>query len=424
VLDYDALVAAHGKARWRDEQRWAAVKLPMRPDGMTALAAEWVRYLCPIVGRTAKVLVADLDNTLWGGVIGEDGAGGVQCSREHSGIAWWNVQRALLDVKQRGILLAIASKNNREDAMEAFAANPEMLLRPADFAAERINWCDKPSSLREIAAELNVGLDSLAFLDDNPAERERVRRELPEVSVLELPADPMGFAPAIRNCPVLERLTISEEDTRRGRYYSEQRDRAAALGSAASVEDFYRSLEQEVEIAPVDSASLTRAAQLTQKTNQFNLTTRRYSEQQIAGFAAAPGCDAYTVRVRDRFGDNGLVGLMLTRGEAGVCSIDTFLLSCRVISRTVETAMLSFLVDEARKRGLTALEGLFRPTAKNGPSADLFRKHGFEHCGSADGGTRWKLDLTSTGVACPDWIRLSFLKGSISSEYALSVSRP
>jgi FkbH-like protein len=399
------------------------VKLPMRPDGMTALAAEWVRYLCPIAGRTVKVLVVDLDNTIWGGVIGEDGVASLQCSREYSGIAWWNVQRALLDIKERGILLAIASKNNREDAMEAFAAHPEMPLQPADFAAERINWCDKPSNLREIAAELNVGLDSLAFVDDNPAERERVRRELPEVAVLELPADPMAFAPAIRDCPVLERLTISEEDTRRSRYYSEQRDRAAALGSAASVEDFYRSLDQEVEIASVESSSLTRAAQLTQKTNQFNLTTRRYSEQQLAEFAAAPGCDAYTVRVRDRFGDNGLVGVMLTRSDAGVCRIETFLLSCRVISRTVETAMLSFLAGKARERGLTVLEGLFRPTAKNGPAADLFRSHGFEHCGSADGGTRWTLDLTSAGVACPDWIRLSVLKGSKASEYAFSVSR-
>jgi FkbH-like protein len=423
VLDYDALVSAHGKVRWRDEQRWATVKLPMRPDAMPVLAAEWVRYLCPIAGRQAKVLVVDLDNTIWGGVAGEDGAARLQCSREHPGVAWWNVQRALADVKRRGILLAVCSKNHREDALEAFRANSEMLLGPADFAAERINWSDKPSNLREIAAELNVGLDSLAFLDDNPAERERVRRELPEVTVLELPADPMGFAPAIRNCAVLERLAISEEDTRRGRYYSEQRDRAAALGSAASVEDYYRSLAQEVEIAAVDNSSLTRAAQLTQKTNQFNLTTRRYSEQQIAEFAARPGCDAYTVRVRDRFGDNGLVGVMLTRSESGGCRIDTFLLSCRVISRTVETAMLSFLAAEARDRGLTALEGWFRPTAKNGPAADLFDKHGFELCDSTDDGMRWKLDLTSAGIACPDWIQLTIVKGSIPSEYAFSVSR-
>jgi FkbH-like protein len=423
VLDYDGLVSAHGKGRWRDEQRWATVKLPMRPDAMPLLAAEWVHYLCPIAGRVAKVLVADLDNTIWGGVIGEDGASGLQCSREHPGIAWWNVQRALVDVKQRGILLAVCSKNNREDALEAFRAHPEMPLSMADFAADRINWRDKAANLREIAAELNVGLDSLAFVDDNPAERERVRREAPEVTVIELPADPMGFASAIRNCPVLERLAISKEDTERSRYYAEQRDRAAVLDGAASVEDFYRSLAQHVEIAAVDAGSRTRVAQLTQKTNQFNLTTRRYSEQQIAEFAATPGCDGYTVRVRDRFGDNGLVGVMLTRTEDGVCDIDSFLLSCRVISRTVETAMLSFLVAEARDRGLTVLEGCFCPTSKNRPAADLFSRHGFEFCGSTEAGTRWRLDLTSADVGCPDWIQLSVSKGSIAREYAFSVSR-
>jgi FkbH-like protein len=423
VLDYDGLISAHGKSRWRDEQRWATVKLPMRPEGMPALAAEWVRYLCPMAGRVAKVLVVDLDNTLWGGVVGEDGTSGLQCSREYPGIAWWNVQRALLDAKQRGILLAIASKNNREDAMEAFRAHPEMLLQLSDFAAERIDWRDKAANLKEIAGELNVGLDSLAFLDDNPAERERVRREAPEVTVLELPADPMGFAPAIRNCPVLERLAVSEEDTRRSRYYAEQRDRAVALDGASSVEDFYRSLEQKVEIAVLDPANLTRAAQLTQKTNQFNLTTRRYSEQQMLEFAATPGCDVYTVRVRDRFGDNGLVGVMLTRTEDAACHIDSFLMSCRVISRTVETAMLSFLVSEARGRGLTALEGWFCPTAKNGPAGDFFSRHGFVSCSSTESGTLWKLDLVGAGVVCPDWIHLSVSKGSIDREYAFSVSR-
>src|SRR5579883_502481 len=198
VFDYDALAAHRGRSNWRDEQRFATVKLPLRAEGMLALAREWVRYLCPLAGRSAKVLAVDLDNTLWGGVVGEDGANGIQADREHPGIAWWNVQRALLDVKRRGILLAICSKNNREDALEAFRANPGMPLRLDDFAAERINWIDKPSNLREIAAELNVGIDSIAFLDDNPTERERVRRELPEVTVIDLPEDPLGFATAIR----------------------------------------------------------------------------------------------------------------------------------------------------------------------------------------------------------------------------------
>ncbi len=420
VFDYDALVAAHGRNRWRDEQRWATVKLPMRSDAMLALAEEWVRYLAPIANRVCKVLVTDLDNTLWGGVIGEDGVSGIKADREYPGVAYWNVQRALLDIKRRGILLAICSKNNREEALEAFRAHAGMLLQPGDFVAERINWQDKPSNLREIAAELNVGLDSLAFLDDNPTERERVRRELPEVTVIELPDDPMGFAGAVRQSPVLERLAISVEDTERSRYYTEQRERAAAMGGATSVEDFYRSLEQEVEIAPVNEATLARAAQLTQKTNQFNITTKRYTEQRLAELAETPGWEIHTVRVKDRFGDNGLVGVMMTRSAGDAREIDTFLLSCRVISRTVETAMLAFLAQESRSQGQAALRGWFLPTAKNAPASDFYKKHGFQLCATTEAGTFWRLDLSQADVACPAWIQLTVTKGLTLGKYAFS----
>jgi FkbH-like protein len=420
VFDYDALVANYGRGRYRDEQRWAAVKLPMRADAMLPLAEEWVRYLAPVAGRVCKVLVADLDNTLWGGVIGEDGVGGIKVDREYPGIAYWNVQRALADVKRRGVLLAIASKNNREDALEAFRSHEGMLLRPADFAAERINWIDKPSSLREIAAELNVGLDSLAFVDDNPAERDRVRRELPEVTVLELPDDPMSFADAIRRSPVFERLSISAEDAERSRYYAEQRVRAAALGSVSNVEEFYHSLRQEVEIAPLTDANLARAAQLTQKTNQFNFTTRRYSEQQLSDLAARPGWDVYTVRVKDRFGDNGLVGVIVTATAGDSCEIDTLLMSCRVISRTVETAMLAFLSATSRARGLACIRGWFLPTAKNAPAADVYRKHGFDLCTTTEAGSFWHLDLSKAHVSCPDWIQLTVTEESSLGKYAVS----
>lgn len=420
VFDYDGMVANYGRGRYRDEQRWAAVKLPMRADAMLPLAEEWVRYLAPAAGRVCKVLVSDLDNTLWGGVIGEDGVSGIKIDREYPGIAYWNVQRALADVKRRGILLAVASKNNREDVLDAFRQHTGMLLSPSDFSAERINWADKPACLREIASELNMGLDSLAFLDDNPAERERVRRELPEVTVIELPDDPMGFADAVRRAPVLERLTVSNEDADRGRYYAEQRVRAAALGSAGAIEEFYRSLEQEVEIAPLTPTTLARAAQLTQKTNQFNVTTRRFSEPRLAEVASTPGWDVHTVRVKDRFGDNGVVGVMITWTHNGVCEIDSFLMSCRVISRTVETAMLARLVALCRAKGVVSLAGWFLPTAKNAPASDFYRKHGFELCSSTDAGAYWHLDLSKAEVTCPDWIRLTVTEESSLGKYAVS----
>ena len=190
VLDYDSLVARHGRDHWHDERKWLTVRLPMRAEKLPALAEEWLRYLHPLTGRLAKVLVTDLDNTLWGGVIGEDGMAGIALGREYPGAAYLALQRAMLDLQRRGILLAIASKNNREEALRALDSHPEMLLRTRHFSAMRINWNDKAASLREIAAELNVGLDALAFIDDNPAERRRIRMELPEVAVIELARRP------------------------------------------------------------------------------------------------------------------------------------------------------------------------------------------------------------------------------------------
>src|ERR1019366_209155 len=212
--------------------------------------------------------------------IGEDGMGGIQLGDDYPGVAYKDLQRAILDLTHRGILLAICSKNNPADAMEALEKHPQMLLRPSHFAAHRINWNDKAQNLREIAAELNLGMDAIAFLDDNPAERNWVRSQVPEVTVIDLPADPMDYARALRETPVFERLTVSSEDRERGRYYAEQRLPGDLQKSAASVEEFLSSLEMQVDIAPVSHETVARVAQLTQKTNQFNLTTRRYSEQQ------------------------------------------------------------------------------------------------------------------------------------------------
>ena len=303
------------------------------------------------------MLVTDLDNTLWGGVIGENGLEGIQVGMEYPGAAYRALQRVMLDLYRRGIILAICSKNNVADAMEALEQHPGMLLRPEHFAALRINWDDKAQNLREIAAELNVGRDSLAFLDDNPVERARISDELPEVTVIDLPSDPSWFAQALQAVPVFERLAVSSEDRERGRYYGEQRQRVESQRNATSLEDFLRSLQQEVEVAPVTAETLIRVAQLTQKTNQFNLTTRRYSEQKIAELAASSHWSVYSIRVKDRFGDNGIVGVMITHDAGKVCEIDTFLLSCRVIGRTIETALLSFMVDSARARGMEQLQG-------------------------------------------------------------------
>jgi FkbH-like protein len=246
-------------------------------------------------------------------------------------------------------------------------AHPGMLLRSSHFAMIRINWEDKARNLRQIAQELNVGLDSIAFLDDDPVERDRVSRQLPEVQIIDLPEEPSLYADTLRQCPFLERLTLSQEDRGRSRYYIEERQRRALQQNTTSLEDFYRSLKMDAEICRANAESIRRIAQLTQKTNQFNLTTRRYSEQQILAMTERPDCRVYSAECRERFGDNGVVGVAIAQTQGSACEIDTFLLSCRVIGRTLEKAMLAHIAQEARTNGIRYLRRWFIPTAENQP---------------------------------------------------------
>jgi FkbH-like protein len=406
VLDYDGLTARHGKSSWFDAQNWAATRLPISVQCLPHMVAEWLRFLHPLTGKLCKAIAVDLDNTLWGGVIGEDGMSGIALGAEYPGVAFQTLQRVLLDLAQRGILLAVCSKNNPADALEALEKHPGMLLRPAHFAALRMNWNDKAANLREIAQELNIGIDAIAFLDDNPVEREWVRGQLPEVTVIDLPPDPMNYASALREAPVFERLSVSAEDRERNRYYSDQRLRSELERSASSVEEFCQSLDMSLQIAPVGPQSLTRAAQLTQKTNQFNVTTRRYSEPQITAMADA-GSRIFTVGVTDRFGDNGIVGLAIIVPAGDTCRIDTFLLSCRVIGRGVETAMLSFLACQARAAGATRLAGEFIPTKKNAPARDFYANHGFQCVSSQEDRSLWEFDLLKGTIPSPAWFKIS-----------------
>ena len=407
VLDYDALVARHGRQSWYDSRKWLTVRMRVSTARMPDMVREWMRFIHPLAGKVAKALVVDLDNTLWGGAIGEDGMEGIQLGSEYPGAAYQDVQRALRDFYERGILLAICSKNNEAEAMEALEWHPGMLLTPRHFAARRINWEGKTRNLVEIAAELNISTDALAFVDDNPVERRQVRMQLPDVTVVELPQNPSDYAQALRDCPVFERLTLSPEDIQRGEYYAVERERRCLQQCAGSLEEFYRSLEQEVEITPLTAMTLDRAAQLTQKTNQFNLTTRRYSAEKMADIARLSGNRVYLVRVKDRFADNGLVGVAILQCGREAWEIDTFLMSCRVVGRTVETAFLAGLAEEARRAGARTLEGWFLPTPKNAPSEHFYPQHQFQLVETASKGSRWVLDLAAA-VACPPWIRLTY----------------
>jgi len=405
-LDYDGLVARYGRRSWLDERRWLDARLPISSGALPALADEWLRFICPIAGRSAKCLVCDLDNTLWGGVVGEDGYDGIKLDGEYPGGAFQALQRAILDIADRGVILAIASKNNAEDALHVLREHPGMLLRPDRFAAIRINWNPKAQSLREIAKELNIGIDSLVFLDDNPVERAHIRHEVPEVTVLELPEDPMAYADTLRACPLFERLRLSAEDRERGNYYAVQRQRSELQAAMGSPDDYLRKLETVATVGRADELTIPRIAQLTRKTNQFNLTTRRYSDEEIAALSASPDAGVYWLKVADRFGDNGLVGVAILKFHDGKSELDTFLLSCRVIGRTVETAFLSRLREEARSHNAGNLTAWFLPTAKNEPTKDFLPKNGFRLVEETPTGSRWELGADQT-VTCPKWIKMT-----------------
>jgi FkbH-like protein len=385
--------------------------MPTATEPQIPLVRRWPTYIPPPSGRICTALDSDLATPLCGGVIGEDGPQGIVCGPEGPGRRHHAVQEALLALHARGILLAICSKNDEAEALEVLEAHVGLLLRPAHFAAWRINWRDKPSNLREIAAELNIGIDAIAYLDDDPVELERVRSELPEVSVIELPPESDRQAESLRDHPVFARLTLSPEDEARQRYYAEQRLRLDAREKAPSLEAFFHSLAQEVGIERMTRETAERAAQLTQKTNQFNLTTRRYNAAQLLKLAEGGESQVFTVRVKDCYGDNGLTGVAIVRDTSAACEIDTFLLSCRVLGRGVEVAMLAFVFDRARGLGMREVRGRFVPTRKNAPAADFLPSHGLERQEGTDGA--WVADPSRTRIQGPAWIRLTVAEGAL-----------
>lgn len=401
VFDYERLVGEIGLRSWRDEKMWYLGRAPLSTRAMAVLAHRYAAYIRTLRRTARKCLVLDLDGTLWGGILGEVGVSGVALGEDYPGNVFRDFQRIIRHLKHRGVLLALNSKNNLDEVREAFLARPEMLLRLEDFAAIRVNWNHKPANMVEIAQELNIGLDSLVFLDDSAVERDLMRQALPQVLTPELPPTPMQYAEVLRETGAFERLNFTNEDRRRTEMYQEQRARQQLAQSALNLDDFLSSLKMQVTIDTVDHSSLDRVVDLIRKTNQFNLTTRRYSATQLAGMVADPAYGVFFLRMSDRFGDNGIVAVAIVHDKGGVCYLDTFLLSCRVIGRTVETALLAYLVRWARDRRLTGLEGEFIPTAKNAPAADFFARHQFEEVPGEDAPARWRLPLDRGAVEWP-----------------------
>ena len=406
ILDTNEMIASCGNLAWEDREKWITLRLPLTATALAVMADGWLRYLHPLMGRICKVLVCDLDNTLWGGVIGEDGFDGIQLGDEYPGAAYQALQRAILDLYNRGVILAICSKNNEEDAMEVIRKHPGMLLRPEHFAAQRINWNNKSRGIQEIAEELNIGTSALAFLDDNPNERELVCMQMPEITVIDLPDNPVEFELILRRQHVFERISLTEEDLNKGELYAQQLKHRELQRNTVTIEEYLQSLEMEMEIVSNSEKTLERVAQLTQKTNQFNMTTKRYSIQQIKKMVEDPGWSVFAFRIRDRLGDNGIVGVTIVSHKGEEFEIDTFLMSCRVIGRTVETAMLDIVVGEVIRQGVNRITGWIFPTKKNIPARDFYRKHGFSLVEEKEGAVRWELGLSDNKIECPQWIKV------------------
>jgi FkbH-like protein len=389
LLALDTRVARDGLSAWYDPALWHRSKQEVSPQAGPMYGDLVARLLAAKAGRSFKCLVLDLDNTLWGGVIGDDGLDGIVLGQGSPlGEAHVAMQEYARELSWRGVILAVCSKNDEANALEAFERHPEMVLKRSDIACFKANWNDKAQNLRAIAAEINIGMDSLVFLDDNPAERALVRRELPMVGVPEVGDDPSYYPLALANGGYFEGISVTAEDLERTRQYQANIARGALKASAADMPSYLRSLEMEFIWQRFNAVDLQRIVQLINKTNQFNLTTRRYDENAVRAIMADPRAVGLQLRLVDRFGDNGVIGIIIGRAESEDFVIDTWLMSCRVLGRQVEAATLNLIVEEAKAMGAKRLVGEYRPTKKNGMVKDHYAKLGFAVASNSDEDSR------------------------------------
>ncbi len=402
IWDFSAFVKNYGYKNLYDQKMWYVARNPYSQSSYPVMVDHMMEYLLSVLGRMKKCIVLDLDNTLWGGIAGEDGLDGIRLGHEYPGSCYMDFQKGLLRVYNRGIILAINSKNNEEDALEIIDNHPYMALRRKHFAATRINWQDKVSNLRSLAHDLNIGTDSMIFIDDNPVECALIQQFVPECEVICLPVKTPYLVPdVLKELPGVENIKLTAEDRKKGSMYRTQIFRKESEASFANLDDFLKSLEMEVTIEPATSFSVPRIAQLTQKTNQLNLTTRRYTEANIQLFMKSLDSHVFSVTAKDRFGDHGIIGVMILKQQDGRYLIDTFLLSCRVISRNIEDVMIAFIAEFVNRMDGTIVIGEFIPTNKNKPAAGMYEKFKFEKTNE----TFSQLDINEQLLPYPGYIK-------------------
>jgi FkbH-like protein len=395
VFDVHHIASEIGYSNWHAPGMWYLAKIGFAPQAAPYYAHRLAALIAAARGRSKRALVLDLDNTLWGGVVGDDGVSGLKIGQgSAAGEAFLDIQNFALLLKSRGIVLAACSKNDDAIARQPFDEHAGMALSLDDFAVFRANWEDKASNIAHIANLLDLGLESLVFLDDNSAEREIVRRTLPDVSVPELGSDPAEFPRVVAAAGYFETITYSAEDSHRVRMYAENAERARAMETVADMESYLASLNMRLKLRPFDAAGRARIVQLINKSNQFNLTTHRYSEPEIASLEDDTQILTLQASLRDSFGDNGMISVVICRPSGADWEIDTWLMSCRVLKRRVEEQILQHLLKKAHDAGVSRLIGVYRPTPRNGLVADHYRNLGFEkQADTGEGAEIWSIDV-------------------------------
>jgi len=387
-LDLQQVSGNVGRERFYDPRRYHWTKQPFSDEGIARLAHEIFAGIRAMITGPKKVLVLDLDNTLWGGVVGETGAAGIEVGDSPAGEAYRSFQKYAKSLARRGVVLAVCSKNNPEDAREPFRTNADMQLTLEDFGAFEASWDPKAVAIERIAMTLALGIDSFVFFDDNPAEREHVRQSLPEVEVVEVPEDPSEYVRALEAGRWFEAVSLTAEDRERSNQYRAEAQRREIKSNFASVEEYQLSMKMLGDVRAIDEDDFPRVLQLIGKTNQFNLTTRRHTPEAVRQMLSQPDFVGITVRMSDRFGDYGLVAVIMGVNEPGApvrtLRIDTWLMSCRIIGRTAEEFCLNALLERARSLGYQRLLGHYIPTKKNALVKDLYSRLGFQPIESAD----------------------------------------
>ena len=390
VYNFNQFVSKFGEKNIFDYRQFFIGDIKIAFDYIPYLANDLMGYVKPMLGLNKKCIVLDLDNTLWGGIVGEDEFDGIELGQSSNGKAFVEFQKHLLSLWQQGIILAINSKNNFEDAIKVIREHPDMVLKEEHFASLQINWNDKAQNLKAISEELNIGLGSIVYFDDDPVNQERIKQEIPEVLTVKLPEDPSQYTDILMSLNDFNVLQKTDEDLKRGKMYSQQRQRSELEQSTKSIDDFLKHLNIKVKIKKADKFTIPRISQLTLKTNQFNLTTKRYQEEDILKFSSDNNMIVGCAQIEDKFGDSGITNAFIIEKNDKEWKIDTFLLSCRVIGRGIEDAIISYILKEAKNQGVEKIRADFIPTKKNSP-AEAF----LPNCGFKKENEYWVYDLNN-----------------------------